>query len=357
MSRAIVVLPLCVIVACPLIACVGDSQGSMFDTFAAGEHGSEGDGAAESGDGEPLKFEIQLSDESDGGSDDEGDPIKFDIIDPDATGEHALCGVDILFVVDNSGSMSKHKDDIIDAFDNFIAEMTAALEFGTPVHIAVTRATGFYNPGNGSGWMDPECSFGFIDGDWFPPTKGNNGINGQQGRLYEQWGKRYYEFVIGENTSLAEEWFEGALEGAIQLVDASNSESVVAGAAYPFHPINAQYNQGFSREQSVLVLFLISDAPDATPTDIPTSELITMVTDAKSECGETCVLPTGIVQSVCYGNPLNQNQRLFEFLNGFGGPPAAVDFFFANEAPESFTSVLGATLAETIAHTCDLIAE
>ena len=362
--RRVVMLPLCAIVASLIVACAGDSQESHFDTFAAGGSGGEsgdddpGDGTAESSEDGALAYQIQRDDESDGGSEDEDDPIKFDFIDPDAPAlADTPCGVDILFVIDNSGSMGSHKNDIVDAFDNFIAEMVAALDFGTPVHIGVTRATGFYDPGNGSGWGDPECTFNFLDGSWNPPTQANNGNNGQQGRLYEHEGKRYFEFVIGENTTTAEQWFEGALSEAIALVGASNSESVVAGAAYPFHPVNADYNAGFLREQAVLVLFLISDAPDATPPEIATGDLISMVTDAKAECGEQCVLPTGILQSICYDNPFNLNTRLYDFMNGFGKPPTAIDYFMGNQPPESFTSVLGATLAETIAHTCELIAK
>lgn len=353
-------LPLCAIVACPLIACVGNSHESQFDTFAAGgsEGDDEGERPAESSDDAGVSYELQRDDDSESGSDDGSDPIKFDIIDPDASPtDKTSCGVDILFVIDNSGSMGQHKQDIADAFDNFIAEMVAALDFGTPVHIAVTRATGFFDPGNGSGWGDPECTFGFLDGGWNPPTKNNNGNNGQQGRLFDHQGKRYHELVIGENTGMAEQWFEGALYEAIALDAASNSETVIAGAAYPFHPINADYNAGFLREQAVLVLFLISDAPDATPAEFPTQDMIQMVIDAKPDCGEACILPTGIVQSICYDNPNNINTRLYDFMNGFGGPPAAIDYFTASQPPESFTSALGATLAETIAHTCDIIAK
>ena len=130
---------------------------------------------------------------------------------------------------------------------------------------------------------------------------------------------------------------------------------MVAAAAYPFHPINAEHNAGFLREKAVLVLFLISDAPDATPPEVLTSEFIDIVSQAKAACGDGCVLPTGIVQSACYGDPDNVNTRLFDFMNGFGAPPAAIDFFKLNMAPESFSSVLGTTLAETIAYTCEYI--
>lgn len=352
------------------IACVVESDDSSLSPFAASEagiEGSSGDEPAESqddtdpgdgdpGDGDPTPSEDSGDDSDDDDDDDDDHSIKFDIPDPGpAEIDEIPCGVDILFVIDNSGSMSQHKDDIVEAFDSFINEMVVALQPGTPVHVAVTRATGFFQPGNGSGWSDPTCKFGYLDGVWNPPTQGNNGINGQQGRLYQNDDKRYFEYQVGDDTTALAQWFEGTLIGAIALDLASNSESVVAAAAYPFHPVNAEYNAGFLRDKAVLVLFLLSDAPDASPAEIPTADFIEIVSQAKADCGDGCVLPTGVIQSVCYGDPDNVNTRLHEFMNGFGAPPAALDYFKFNVAPESFTSVLGATLAETIAYTCEYI--
>jgi hypothetical protein len=353
MRRTFTILP-CAIVASVLIACVGDYQGSESSIYAGGD---AGDDAAESSDdaGEPAYLQSPDDESSGGGLDEEGDPIKFDLqLDSDApAADQAPCPVDILFVIDNSGSMEQHKDNIVAAFDNFIAEMVTALEPDTPVHIGITRATGFFDPGNGSGWSDPSCEFGFLDGTWNPPVISTNGINGQQGRLFKHHEKTFFEFVIGSDSTMLGEWFKGALYEAIALDDSSNSESVVAAAAYSFHPVNAEANAGFLREKAVLVLFLISDAPDATPADVPTSDLIALVSAAKSGCGDACVLPTGIIQSYCYQGAENVNTRLTDFMHGFGSPPAALDFFHMNQAPESFTSALGATLAQTIAFTCE----
>jgi hypothetical protein len=340
-------------------ACSSDSNGSNLAPFAASEAGEEGDNDAESSDSGSDDKHWKPGSNGDPSPDDDGEdddpPLKFDVPVPEAAEIQTACGVDILFVIDNSGSMAQHKQEIVDAFDSFIDEMVAALAPGTDVHVGVTRATGFFDPGNGSGWNDPTCNFGFLDGVWNPPTQSHNGVNGQQGRLYERNGLRYFEYTIGESPTQLGQWFEGALMGAIALDLASNSESVVAAAAYPFHPVNAEHNAGFLREKAVLVLFLISDAPDATPAEIPTSEFIDMVSKAKAGCGDGCVLPTGLIQSLCYGNPDNVNSRLYDFMNGFGAPPAALDYFKANQPPASFTSALGTTLAETIAYTCEHI--
>lgn len=364
--RRAVLLPPCAIVALSILACAIESSDSGLAPFAAGEAGFEGDDAGEAAAESSDEGTTDGSQAGTGSDDDSSDhdssdhdddpPIKFDIPVPEPLDEDKQpCGVDILFVIDNSGSMSQHKQKFVDAFASFIDEMTTALQPGTLVHVGVTRATGFFNPGNGSGWSDPSCKFGFLDGVWYPPTQANNGVNGQQGRLYEKWGMRYFEYEVGQDTIALGEWFEGTLMGAIALDQASNSESVVAAAAYPFHPINAEYNAGFSREKAVLVLFLLSDAPDATPAEIPTSEFIDMVSAAKAGCGDACVLPTGVVQLACYDKPGNVNTRVFDFMNGFGAPPAALDYFWMNMGPESFASALGATLAESIAYTCEYI--
>lgn len=285
-------------------------------------------------------------------SEDEGGVL--DVIAGDGTGSTGdLCGVDILFVVDNSGSMEAHKSAIIAGFDGFVDEMTGALELGTPVHIGVTRATGFFNPGNGSGWGGPQCIFNYLDGVWTPPDAMMWGGEGQQGRLYEHQGLRYGEYATDEDPTAIKSWFEGALGGAIANADASNSESVVAAASYAFHPANADYNAGFVRDKAVLVLFLISDAPDATPDSVTTQSMIDLVSAAKANCGDECILPTGVIQNVCYEDAANTNTRLTDFMNGFPAPPPAIDFFEFATAPDSFSDVLGAALADSIAFTCD----
>jgi hypothetical protein len=289
--------------------------------------------------------------------------LKFDIgSDADVPGAECLdpddpdCGctaVDILFVVDNSGSMEMHKPAVVAAFDPFVDEMVGVLAAGTSLHVGVTRATGFYDPGNGSSWGNG-CEFS-PDGNWYPPEMGNNATNGQQGRLYEQDGQRFFELEVGQDPGPLKTWFEATLAGAINgFVQHSNTETVVAGASYPFHPVNATYNAGFMREQAVLVLFLLSDAPDMSPKSVPTQDFITMVSDAKAGCGDFCILTTGAIAGGCYDSPGITNTRLYEFMNGFGQPPASYVEFGFNNTP-NFNGVLGAALSEIIATTCEKI--
>jgi hypothetical protein len=108
------------------------------------------------------------------------------------------------------------------------------------------------------------------------------------------------------------------------------------------------------RQNAVLVLFLISDSPDLSPPGIDTQDFVEMVRDAKSVCGgDTCIVTSGAIQGDCYGQPDNTNTRLFDFMNGFGKPPAS--WISLEGDTIDFENVLGAALAETVATTCEHI--
>jgi hypothetical protein len=269
--------------------------------------------------------------------------------------ENCHCNaVDLIFVIDNSGSMGQYRDQINAAFPLFVGEMFSALPPGTDLHVGLTRATGFYDPGNSGGWGGPGCEAAITDGAWYPPDMGDNMTNGQQGRLYEHDGMRYFAVNTDEDPMPLEMWFQGALAGAITGDDHSNTETVVAGAAYPFHDANAMYNTGFMRQNAVLVLFLVSDSPDLAPPTIPTSDFVDIVRDAKTVCGgDQCIITSGAIQGVCYDQPGNTNTRLYDFMNGFGKPPAS--WVSLEGAVVDFEGVLGTALADAVATTCDQI--
>ncbi|GEM_PF-851751 len=271
------------------------------------------------------------------------------------------CGctaVDILFVIDNSGSMQQHAGAVRGAFEPFVQDIVSALPPATSVHIALTRGTGLYNPGDRGGWNPPNCAIDRTDGSWNPPDLSNNGVNGQQGRLFEHAGLRYFEFDTSQNPQPLREWFAGSLDGAIQGSDHSNNETVVASAGYVFHPVNDTFNTGFMRQQAVLVIFLLSDSPDLAPPAIPTSDFVSMVSAAKAGCGNRCIVTTGAIAD-CYDRGGIVNTRLYEFMNGFGSPPASYVYFaspfdFAAPPPD-FRGVLGTALADVIGTTCQQI--
>lgn len=330
--------------------------------LSAGTQGSDGTAASSSSSSTSGATSEGSGGASTGPPTTGGTGFKFDLGVVDAPPNTCVPGdpdcrcnaVDVLFVVDNSGSMQVHAAPTIAAFDTFVEEMITVLPAGTSLHVGVTRATGFYDPGNAGGWNFGTCE-GFADGTWNPPTVGNNGVNGHQGRLFEQDGLRYFEMMTDADPQPLKTWFMAALTGAINGGELfSNSETVIAGAAYPFHPANAAFNAGFMREQAVLVLFLLSDSPDLSPKEIPTSDFVAMVSAAKAACGDQCVLTAGAIADGCFGQPENTNTRLYDFMTGFGQamPPWTKLKF---DEPPNFEGVLGAALAEVISATCDTI--
>jgi hypothetical protein len=341
-------------------ACGGDD--TSVGLFSSG---SDSTPATESADGEDAggtAVSVSRGTEATSEGDDEDDQ-KFDV--GSVTDLPVICGpddaddpachcnaVDILFVVDNSGSMNTHRENVKAAFDDLVGQMVAVLPDGTDLHVGLTRGTGFFDPGNSSSTSG--CDTFTVDGQWNPPEIANNGVNGQQGRLYEHQGQRYFAMNTDDDPAPLLSWFEGALAGTIDgFVPHSNTETIVAGAAYPFAEINAAHNDGFVRDQAVLVLFLLSDTVDMTPAQVPTQDFIDMVSARKAACGDHCIITTGAIMGSCYDNANVQNTRLYDFMNGFGQPPASwIDIWQANP---DFAAVLGTALADVVAETCNVI--
>jgi hypothetical protein len=253
--------------------------------------------------------------------------------------------------------MESHKPAIVANFDTFVEEMVTAVPPETSLHVGITRATGMFDPGNGSSISG--CDMFSVDGTWNPPEVSATTTNGQQGRLYEQSGQRFFELETGTDTAALKTWFHDGLAGAIAGDQHSNTETVIASAAYPFNPINATHNAGFLRVNAVLVIFLLSDAPDLSPDSVQTADLIQMVRSAKAGCGDQCVLTTGLVSAGCYdpssATPAFTNTRIYDFMNGFGRPPASYVELSAGGPTPDLSGVLGQTLAEVIGTTCEQI--
>jgi hypothetical protein len=355
------------ILAVPLLASVvslgcaspdedtGGQTTSPFGTGIGGEEsgsGQTGDGDADSGDGD-----ADSGGESDSSADD-GAP-KYDVDSDEGPapgcgagdGECGCDAVDLLFVIDNSGSMQPYQEALADTFPEFVDAMIGSLPAGTDLHVGIS-STSFGSPSAG-GKGSSGCSNAQYDAEamanHYPPPSQPNGQNGGQGRLYEYQGKRFYAQNTSDDPSGLEAWFTGA---AISVGEqGSNWEMVSAGGAWVTHPDNEAHNAGFLRDAgAVLVVFVLTDEFDNSPEDAGVYH--DLVVAAKQQCGgDTCVVAGGMAPPCVPDTPDNV---LNEFLSSFGSDPIWGDIGAENDTSH-YPDVLGNALAQVIAETCEQI--
>lgn len=179
-----------------------------------------------------------------------GDDPKFDLgMAPDISqGESDECTkVDILFAIDNSGSMGGEQANLIAAFPGFVTGIQEALQFAESYHIGVVTSDS-YGP-NEAGCQGV--------GDLVTQTGGADSSNGPCGPYSS--GYRWFDNTepdlastfacaaqVGTDGSGDEEQVHG-------LLRATDAERNAPGAC----------NDGFLRDDALLVVVLITDEEDA----------------------------------------------------------------------------------------------
>jgi hypothetical protein len=362
-----------------LIAACGTERGSNpfdgpgVDTAVGDTGGDGGDGGGDGGGTTGAG-----ADESDG--DGGGPAIKLDVA-PSADDGGAGCvgeectgctSVDLLFVIDNSGSMGDYQAALALAFVDFADTLDAVLPPGTNVHVAVTSTEMGYSSMGSTTSTNGVCTFvgdGGQSNDAFyvSPLASNSGRNGAQGRLYEPPGQAAFAtYDVGTGGAALQglkDWFAAAAtigEGG------SNIEMATAPVAWVVDPVNDPTNAGFLRDEgSVLAVFFMQDEPDQTPTmiDGQTAGQFTLarVADAKAGCGGlSCVIAGGfLATNACAADG---DLPLDEFIAGVGQPPVVSDLpdeDLAEDDPQSaadeMNALLSQSLADIIAQTCDEI--
>lgn len=309
-----------VLLLATIAACTAETS-DVLENEGAGAAGSAGSGGASSSS--------SGFDPGDGGGEPVGDGCD---------------AVDMLFVIDNSPSMSPYQEALANAFPGFVDAMYAQLPDGTDLHVGVTT-TSFFTGSCSESTVNCESAHSpsEIAAHYIPPTEGDTGTNGEQGRLFVHQGKPYYATNTGAGDIAGlKDWFTGAAVAAGET--GCSFEMASAGAAYVAHPANAAHNGGFIRDEgAVLFVFVLSDEPDKSVEDV--SAYVDMLTSAKSGCGGTdCILTAGII------NPCVEqvDNKVWQFLNAFGEPPIVGDI----DATGSYTDVVGDTLAATLEETC-----
>ncbi|MCA9707266.1 MAG: hypothetical protein KDK70_15545 [Myxococcales bacterium] len=279
-------------------------------------------------------------------SDDDG--VKLDVGPDDlGQGEQDYCNfVDILFVIDNSLSMNEYQLALALAWPTFVDAMWDNLPVGTDLHVGMTT-TSFYN-GSCSEFIvncATTASAQTVLDHYVPPDMGNTGVNGEQGRLFEWDGQRYFSAVVGEDSTDFKNWFSQAAVAAGET--GCSFEMMSAAAGYAFHPANAAYNDGFLRDEgAVLVIVVLTDEPDKSPEGA--MAYYDMVVQAKAGCGgDQCVLVTGLVDQCIEG----ANNALWQFFNLFPSFTTTGSI----DQPGDYAQVVGSALAQVIGETCDQI--
>lgn len=254
--------------------------------------------------------------------------------------------VDILFVIDNSLSMAEYQAQLAIPLPGFVGNLWAALPEGTSVHVGLTTTSFFSGPCSESTF---DCMSTSTDAEilahYITPDVANTGVNGQQGRLFEWEGQRYFSASAGDGDSGLEQWLSDAMvavgEGGCSF------EMVSAGAGYAFHPANAGFNDGFVRDEgAVLVVVVLTNEPDKSPEGA--MAYYDMIVDAKAGCGgDPCVVVTGLVDPCIEG----ANDELWQFFGLFSNVLPLGNI----AVPGDHGQVLGPALAQAIGDSCQQI--
>ena len=347
--------------------CTADDGGSVWNDGGAEAgvgSGADADGGGtgvadggEAGEGEGEGGEGGEGDE--GPLDDGGEGPKLDVGAADdgpigtcEDGQTCTCtAVDVLFVIDNSGTMCTKQESLAAAFPGFVTAMFDALPEGTDLHVGITTS-GFSLGGSHS---ENNCvaqePLSTIQSYYTVPGAGAVDGNGLQGRLFEHDGQRWFQADTGvaADEAALSSWFTGAATAVGCGV--SSFEFNASGAAWALHPDNLPTNDGFLRDEgAVLVLFILTDEGDQS-LEVETLEFLhDTVAQAKAGCGgDACIVSGGLLPTYC---PAGTNGSL-AFLETFGTPTVGdIGFGFGDV---DYASTVGDTFAEVVATKCDEI--
>ena len=319
------------------------------------------------------------ADDSTGPDDDPtGSGIKLDVAASDIPGScvgegcTGCTSVDLVFVIDNSGSMGDYQAALGLAFPDFAATLDTALPPDTSLHVGVTSTEMGFSGSGSSSINNGVCTFtgdDMMPNDSFyiTPDMTNTGRNGAQGRLYDPGnGTPYFEYVTGTGgaeLAALESWFSAAANIG---TGGSNIEMSTAPAGWVADPANDATNAGFVRDAgSVLVVFFMQDEPDQTPLMIDGQPgglaMLDRLVQAKAACGGTdCIVAGGFLnEQACAATG---NLPLDDLLANVGEVPVVQPL--PNEglaqnnpqaAADEMNLALSGTLAQVIAETCEQI--
>lgn len=281
-------------------------------------------------------------DDDDGGDD---DTEKLDLADPGIPTDSCYAA-DLLFVIDNSGSMCDAQVGLAGVIPDLVDAMFDSLPSGTDLHVGIVT-TSF---SHGGSHAESGCAAvegpAIIEDAYVTDQLINH--NGYQGRLFEYDDQRYFSARTHDDAAREElaDWFSGAI---VQVgCDGGAFEFPAAAAAYAVDSANAENNAGFLRDAgAALAIFVLTNETDQSPEGLST--YATMINNAKSDCGgDECILTAGLLAPNCVPD---YNPFIWQFLNAFGAAPAWGDI----SDFDNYRAVVAETLALGLAETCDEI--
>lgn len=252
--------------------------------------------------------------------------------------------IDMLFVIDNSSSMQTYQQALAQQFPAFVDAMFAELPPALSLHVGITT-TDFdqqCNDAEATANCQTSASFEEVQMHYQPPTEGNDGGNGGQGRLFQYAGQHYYDIGSSDDPAPLVDWFSSAATAAGEA--GCSFEMPVAAAGFATHPANADTNEGFLRDEgALLVIFVLTDEPDKSVES--ESVYVDMILEAKAGCGGAdCVFVGGLVPSCI----VDVNQKLWQFMESFREDPPVGDILDVN----NYDVFVGDALAAAVAEAC-----
>jgi hypothetical protein len=231
-----------------LVACGGgDDGGSVFTGTASGAEASEGSSAADA-------TSASVGSASEGAQDESGNGIKLDVgameggtADDGGTADECE-NVDVLFVIDDSSSMGDNQMSLVASFDGFVQGMQQNLAYAQSYHIGVVTSDDY-------GWNSAGCQ---SIGDLVTQTGGIDSSASVCAPFAS--GARYMDqtepdlpakFACAAQVGSQGNDDERVMRGLLDALDPAANDPVGAGC-----------NAGFARDDSLLVIVIISDEDD-----------------------------------------------------------------------------------------------
>ncbi|MCH9680647.1 MAG: hypothetical protein K0V04_04365 [Deltaproteobacteria bacterium] len=256
----------------------------------------------------------------------------------------ACYAADILFVIDNSGSMCEAQQGLAAVVPDLVDAMFDSLAGGTDLHVGIVTTSFSHGGSHGETGCSAVEGPSVIADAFITDTLVDH--NGYQGRLFEYDGRSYFETRTDEQSARDElkAWFAGAI---VEVGCSGGAfDFPVAAAGYALGPGNAAANEGFLRDEgAALALLVLTNETDHSPGGVGMYR--DMVLDAKSGCGgEDCIVTAGLLAPNCVPD---YDPPVWQFLTAFGSAPSWADV----RDPTLYEGVVAQTLAQGLVETCD----